>query len=66
MGAGHAHGALGGPAALHSPAWLQHAHRELDQTVTAAYCWQWPLPDDEVLERLFTLNQERAEIAPNQ
>lgn len=49
-----------------SPAWLQHAHRELDQAVAVAYGWQWPLSDDEVLERLFTLNQERAEEASNQ
>jgi hypothetical protein len=49
-----------------SPAWLQHAHRELDQAVAVAYGWQWPLSDDEVLERLFTLNQERANGTPVQ
>ena len=26
----------------------------------AAYGWEWPLTDDEILARLFKLNQERA------
>ena len=43
-----------------NPAWLQHAHRELDEAVAAAYCWEWPLADEEILKRLFALNQERA------
>lgn len=43
-----------------NPAWLQHAHRELDEAVAAAYGWEWPLTDDEILARLFKLNQERA------
>ncbi len=42
------------------PAWLQHAHRELDEAVAAAYGWEWPLPDGEVLNRLLTLNRSRA------
>jgi type II restriction/modification system DNA methylase subunit YeeA len=42
------------------PAWLQHAHRELDEAVAAAYGWVWPLADEEILKRLFELNQERA------
>jgi len=42
------------------PAWLQHAHRELDEAVAAAYGWEWPLTDEEILKRLFELNQERA------
>jgi type II restriction/modification system DNA methylase subunit YeeA len=46
------------------PAWLDMAHRRLDQAVAAAYGWtDWGasgLPDDEVLARLFALNQERA------
>lgn len=42
------------------PAWLQHAHRELDEAVAAAYGWEWPLEDEEILKRLFDLNQERA------
>lgn len=42
------------------PAWLDHAHRELDAAVAAAYGWPADLSDDEILERLFKLNQERA------
>jgi len=51
-----------------SPAWLQHAHRELDQAVSAAYGWEWPLADDEILSRLLILNRERVAAqsgAPN-
>ena len=43
-----------------NPAWLQHAHRELDEAVAAAYGWEWPLADEEILKRLFELNQKRA------
>ncbi len=42
------------------PAWLDMAHRRLDVAVAAAYGWPADLPDDEVLARLFALNQERA------
>ncbi len=42
------------------PAWLDTAHRRLDAAVAAAYGWPTDLPDDEVLARLFALNQERA------
>ncbi|PZP56836.1 MAG: hypothetical protein DI604_35250 [Delftia acidovorans] len=42
------------------PTWLQHAHKALDEAVAAAYGWPADLPDDEVLARLFALNQERA------
>ena len=42
------------------PAWLDMAHRRLDAAVAAAYGWPADLSDDEVLERLFALNQERA------
>ena len=47
------------------PSWLDHAHRDLDQAVAAAYGWQADfdtgvLSDDEILKRLFALNQERA------
>jgi type II restriction/modification system DNA methylase subunit YeeA len=45
------------------PAWLQHAHRELNEAVAAAYGWEWPLSDDEVLKRLLTLNQSRAKAS---
>ena len=42
------------------PAWLDMAHRRLDAAVAAAYGWPDGLSDDEILERLFALNQERA------
>jgi type II restriction/modification system DNA methylase subunit YeeA len=42
------------------PAWLDHAHRALDEAVAAAYGWPVDFSDEEVLERLFKLNQERA------
>ncbi len=47
------------------PAWLAHAHRALDEAVAEAYGWHsdfhvGKLTDDEVLARLFRLNQERA------
>jgi type II restriction/modification system DNA methylase subunit YeeA len=42
------------------PAWLADAHRRLDAAVAAAYGWPADLSDEEVLERLFALNQERA------
>ena len=47
------------------PAWLDHAHRALDEAVAEAYGWgdDWcngNLTDDEILARLFALNQERA------
>lgn len=41
------------------PAWLDNLHRDLDACVAAAYGWEWPLTDDEILRRLFGLNQER-------
>jgi type II restriction/modification system DNA methylase subunit YeeA len=47
------------------PAWLDHAHKALDEAVADAYGWgdDWragALTDDEILARLFRLNQERA------
>ena len=42
------------------PAWLDHAHRDLDAAVAAAYGWPPDLDEDGVLARLFALNQERA------
>ena len=46
------------------PAWLDHVHRDLDRAVAAAYSWQddfdtGSLNDDEILKRLFELNQAR-------
>jgi type II restriction/modification system DNA methylase subunit YeeA len=45
------------------PAWLDLAHKKLDQAVATAY--NWPdytpeMPDDEILRRLLALNLERA------
>jgi type II restriction/modification system DNA methylase subunit YeeA len=47
------------------PAWLDHAHKALDQAVADAYGWGddqrgGKLTDDEILARLFRLNQERS------
>ncbi|MBA4227830.1 MAG: class I SAM-dependent DNA methyltransferase [Hyphomonas sp.] len=47
------------------PAWLDHAHRDLDRAVAAAYGWGADfeaglLTDEEILKRLFELNQARA------
>lgn len=47
------------------PAWLDHAHKALNEAVAEAYGWgdDWRaglLTDDEILARLFRLNQERA------
>lgn len=47
------------------PAWLQNAHKALDEAVAEAYGWgeDWKagkLTEDEILARLFRLNQERA------
>jgi hypothetical protein len=47
------------------PAWLDHAHRRLDEAVAEAYGWgdDWRagrLTDDAILARLFALNQARS------
>ena len=42
------------------PAWLENAHRKLDEAVFAAYGWPATLTDAELLERLLALNRERA------
>ena len=44
------------------PAWLANAHRDLDGTVAAAYGWPSDLSDEEMLSRLFALNQTRAHV----
>lgn len=49
----------------HPPAWLQSAHRNLDEAVFAAYGWPADLGDDEILERLLALNLERAQAEVN-
>ena len=43
------------------PTWLDNAHKALDAAVAAAYGWPADLTDDEILSRLFALNQERAQ-----
>ena len=44
-----------------SPAYtLKLAHDRLDQAVAAAYGWDWPLGEDDVLARLLALNLERS------
>jgi type II restriction/modification system DNA methylase subunit YeeA len=43
-----------------NPAWLQNAHRKLDEAVFAAYGWPKDLSNDEILGRLLHLNHERS------
>ena len=42
------------------PTWLTLAHQKLDVAVAAAYGWPADLTDDQLLERLLTLNRARA------
>jgi type II restriction/modification system DNA methylase subunit YeeA len=42
------------------PAWLDLAHRKLDEAVFAAYGWDAGMSDEELLAKLLTLNLERA------
>ena len=42
------------------PTWLQLAHEKLDAAVADAYGWPADLADQAILERLLTLNGERA------
>jgi type II restriction/modification system DNA methylase subunit YeeA len=44
-------------------AWLENAHRKLDEAVFAAYGWPVALTDQEILERLLALNRARAGVA---
>jgi len=37
-------------------------HKRLDAAVAAAYDWPTDLTDDQILERLFELNQARAAV----
>jgi hypothetical protein len=36
------------------------AHEKLDEVVAAAYGWEWPLEEEEILGRLLALNLQRA------
>lgn len=42
------------------PTWLANAHAELDAAVAAAYGWPEDIGEEDALERLLALNQERA------
>jgi hypothetical protein len=42
------------------PAWLAACHTKLDAAVAAAYGWDAGISDDQILENLLALNQERA------
>ncbi|MEO8275139.1 MAG: DNA methyltransferase [Thermoanaerobaculia bacterium] len=42
------------------PAWLDLAHKKLDEAVFTAYGWPSDLTDEQILERLLALNLERA------
>lgn len=45
------------------PVWLDTLHRRLDEAVFAAYGWPPTMTDDTILERLLTLNAERAVLS---
>ncbi|HUZ87761.1 MAG TPA: DNA methyltransferase [Candidatus Baltobacterales bacterium] len=42
------------------PTWLEKAHERLDRAVYAAYGWEFPLSEEEILAHLITLNAARA------
>ena len=42
------------------PTWLDNAHKRLNKVVFAAYSWPDDLTDEEILEKLLRLNQDRA------
>ena len=42
------------------PTWLANAHAKLDAAVAAAYEFDVDLTDEQILERLLALNQQRA------
>ena len=48
------------PSPTHQAFTLMDAHERLDKAVFAAYGWEYPLIEDEILERLLALNLERA------
>jgi hypothetical protein len=47
------------------PAWLDLAHRRLDDAVFDAYGLKLPLSDEDILERLLQLNTERSSHTPH-
>ena len=42
------------------PAWLEAAHRSLDELVFEAYGWSPDMPDDDLLAGLLALNLEQS------
>ena len=44
----------------HRPAWLEQAHRRLDEAVAAAYGWPAEIGEEEALKKLLELNLERS------
>ena len=44
------------------PAWLDFAHKKLDAAVASAYGWPADLTDEQILERLLTLNLARVKM----
>ena len=45
------------------PTWLDLAHQKLDRAVLDAYGWPHDITDEQILERLLTLNLERSDSA---
>lgn len=41
------------------PTWLDLAHKRLDEAVFTAYGWKSDLTDEEILEKLLSLNLKR-------
>jgi type II restriction/modification system DNA methylase subunit YeeA len=50
------------PSPTHEAYTLMDAHERLDKTVYAAYGWTYPLSEDDILEKLLTLNLQRAAL----
>jgi len=47
------------------PTWLAQAHEHLDRAVHAAYSWNFPMANDEILAGLLEMNLARAgELLP--
>jgi hypothetical protein len=51
-------------SALEKPQWLADAHRDLDETVAAAYGWPSDISDEDVLAELLSLNVARTGVVP--
>jgi len=45
------------------PTWLSNLHLVLDTAVAAAYGWELPLTQEEILAKLFELNEQRSAFA---